>query len=131
MPAQAIICNVPPERVWSLIARPDRWHEWSPYVSGARGLGSPEVEQDAHGSILIRGGIHIAATITSVTPGESWTWRLMGLRLDHAVRPEGAASRIELRAEGSHPPWSLAALAYTPALALIVRNIARVAERGY
>jgi uncharacterized protein YndB with AHSA1/START domain len=132
MPTQSVTCNAPPERVWDLIARPERWHEWSPYVSGARGLGTLEVEQGAHGSVLIRGGIHIAATITSVTPGESWTWRVMGLRLDHTVRANGAASRIELRVEGAAgPPWSFGALAYTPALALIVRNIARVAERGY
>lgn len=132
MPTQSITCNAPAERVWALIARPDRWHEWSPYVRGARGLGTPEVEEGAHGSVLVRGGVHIAATITSVTPGESWTWRVMGLRLDHAVRPNGAASEIMLRAEGAAgPPWSLGALAYTPALALIIRNIARVAERGY
>jgi uncharacterized protein YndB with AHSA1/START domain len=133
MATAAVTCNVPPDRVWSLIARPDRWHEWSPYVKGARGLGTPEVEQGAHGSVLVRGGVRVAATITSVVPGEAWTWRVMGLRLDHTVRAEGAAaSRIELRAEGAAgAPWSLAALAYTPALALIVRNIARVAERGY
>ncbi len=132
MPTRTVTCNAPPERVWDLIARPDRWHEWSPYVKGARGLGTPEVEQGAHGSVLVRGGIRVAATITSVTAGESWTWRVMGLRLDHAVRANGAASEIILRVEGvAGPPWSLGALAYTPALALIVRNIARVAERGY
>jgi hypothetical protein len=36
-------CDAPAERVWELLARPQRWHEWSPYVAGAQELGSPQV----------------------------------------------------------------------------------------
>lgn len=127
----AVECDAPPDRVWALISRPDRWSEWSPHVRGAEGLGSPEVVEGASGSVVLRGGLRIAARITQVNPGESWSWRVAGLRVCHVVRPApGGGSRIEHEVEGSAPPWSVVAIAYAPIVGLIARNIARVAERG-
>jgi len=127
----AVDCDAPPDRVWKLIAQPERWSEWSPYVSGAESLGSPEVAEGAEGCVVLRGGLRLAARVTRVVPGESWTWRVGGLTVHHAVRPApGGRSRIEHAVEGSAPPWSIAAIAYGPIAGLIARNIARVAERG-
>ena len=122
-------CEASAAEVWSLIARPDRWHEWSPYVAGGEGLGSPEVEAGAVGSVVLRGGVRIGAEILEVVPGRSWTWQVKGLRIRHEVEPLATGSRLTMTPEGSGPFWAPAALAYRLPTALIARNIARVAGR--
>ncbi|HEX6587006.1 MAG TPA: SRPBCC family protein [Solirubrobacterales bacterium] len=129
MPVHAVECKAPPERVWALSARPQRWGEWSPHVRGAEGLGSPEVTAGARGHVVLRGGLRLPARIAEVAPGESWSWQVGGLHVRHSVRAAGAGSRIEHAVEGSSAPWSLAARAYAPIVGLIARNLARVAER--
>ena len=128
MRAQTIRCEAPPERVWALIAQPKRWSEWSPHVRGAEGLGSPEVVAGMRGNVILRGGVRVSAEVTAVTPGESWSWQVGGLRIRHTVREEGAGSRIEQEVEGATRAWSLLAATYAPVVGLVSRNIARVAE---
>lgn len=130
MRIHSVGCAAPPERVWELMARPGRWREWSPYVRGAEGLGEPEVVEGARGRLITIGGARIAATITAVTPGESWSWRVGGVVIHHSVSPAPGGSRIEHAVEGSSRPWSLAAFSYAPIVALIGRHLARVAERA-
>jgi hypothetical protein len=55
--------EAPAADVWALIARPARRHEWSPHVAGAEGLGEPEVEAGAVGSVVLRGAARIGAEI--------------------------------------------------------------------
>jgi Polyketide cyclase / dehydrase and lipid transport len=132
--------------VWSLIAEPARWHEWSPCVAGGEGLGTPEVEAGAKGSVVLRGGLRINAEILEVVPGQSWTWQVKGLRIRHEVesihpgttsdgRPRDEAtprgSRLSMTPEGNGPFWAPAALAYRLPTALIARNIARLASRPH
>ncbi len=116
--------------VWALIARPARWHEWSPYVAGAEGLGEPEVEAGAVGSVVLRGGVRIGAEILAVGPGRSWTWQVKGLRIRHEVHPTPSGSRLSMTSEGSGPLWAPAAALYRLPTALIARNVARVAGRS-
>jgi uncharacterized protein YndB with AHSA1/START domain len=128
--APAIECAAPPERVWALLARPERWHEWSPYVRGAEDLGSPEVVAGAEGRVVLLGGLRIPARIVEVLPGESWSWRVAGILVRHRVTPlPGGRSRLEQSVEGSAPAWSVAATLYAPLVGLIGRNLARVAAR--
>ena len=42
--------DAPSTVAWSLVARPDRWHEWAPHVRGAWHLGDPEVQQGRVGA---------------------------------------------------------------------------------
>jgi hypothetical protein len=126
----AVACAAPAERVWELLARPDRWREWSPYVIGAEGLGSPEVIEGSHGRLITRGGLRIGARITAVTPGESWSWQVGGLLIHHSVRPDRNGSVIEHGIEGTAARWSVVARAYAPIVGQIARHLARVAERG-
>jgi Polyketide cyclase / dehydrase and lipid transport len=133
--------------VWSLVAEPERWHEWSPYVAGAEGLGTPEIQKGAVGSVVLRGGLRIDAEVLEVVPGESWTWRVKGLRIRHEVQPlpppapavpyAGGVGkknsppercRLTMTSEGDGPFWAPAAWAYRAPTALIARNIARVAS---
>jgi Polyketide cyclase / dehydrase and lipid transport len=115
--------------VWSLLAEPARWHEWSPYVAGAEGLGGPEVEAGAVGAVILRGGVRIGAEILEVVPGRSWTWRVKGLEVRHEVEATPHGARLAMTSEGSGPFWSPVALGYRLPTALIARNVARVAKR--
>jgi Polyketide cyclase / dehydrase and lipid transport len=134
--------------VWSLVAEPERWHEWSPYVAGAEGLGTPEVREGAVGSVVLRGGLRIDAEVLEVVPGESWTWRVRGLRIRHEVHPVRQSPspvpsaggvgertsglercRLTMTPAGNGPFWGPTAWAYRVPTALIARNIARVAAR--
>jgi uncharacterized protein YndB with AHSA1/START domain len=121
--------EAPAAAVWSLLAEPARWHEWSPYVAGAEGLGEPEVEAGAVGTVVLRGGLRIGVEILEVVPGHSWTWRVRGLRIRHEVVATPSGSRLAMVPEGSGPVWGPAAFAYRLPTALIARNVARVAGR--
>jgi hypothetical protein len=124
-----VTVDAPATEVWSLIARPDRWHEWSPYVVGAEGLGEPEVEEGAVGSVLLRGGLRIGAEILEVLPSRSWTWRVKGMVIRHEVEPVPGGTRLSMTPEGDGPLRAPLALAYRLPTTLIARNVARVARR--
>lgn len=66
-------------------ARPDQWSRWSPYVRGAEGLGTPEVQEGSRGTVLLAGGLRLPAEILEVIPGRSWTWRVGGIVIEHLV----------------------------------------------
>jgi len=116
--------------VWSLLAEPARWHEWSPYVAGAEGLGEPEVEAGAVGVVILRGGVRIGAEILAVFPGRSWTWRVKALEVRHEVEATPRGARLTMTSRGSGPFWAPAALAYRLPTAMIARNVARVAANS-
>ena len=115
--------------VWSLLAAPARWHEWSPYVAGGEGLGEPVVEEGAVGVVVLRGGPKIGARILEVVPGEAWTWQVKGLRIRHEVHPASTGSRLTMTPSGSGPFWAPVAAGYRRPPALITRNVSRVASR--
>jgi hypothetical protein len=117
-----------PERAWELVARPRRWHEWAPHVRGARGLGSPEVEPGASGVVLLLGALPVPARITAKRPGRSWSWQVGPIEIEHRVEPRagGCSVVVELRA-----PAVIAMplrVTYGPLVAVLVRNLARVAS---
>jgi uncharacterized protein YndB with AHSA1/START domain len=123
-------CTATPARLWELVARPDLWSRWSPYVRGAEGLGSPEVEQGARGKVVLRGGIRVPAEILEVSPGRSWSWRVGGIIVNHIVSPAPGGSRLTMPVKSDGRLWTPAALAYAPFVDLIARRVAQVAEEG-
>lgn len=125
-----IECEASTERLWSLVARPDRWHEWSPHVRGAEGLGSPEVEAGATGRVILRGGIGLPAEVTEVDPGRSWSWKVGGITVYHVVTPTPNGSRLAMPVESNGLTWAPAATLYRPVVGLIARRIVQIAERG-
>lgn len=120
----------PAAEVWSLLAEPARWHEWSPYVRGAESLGDPEVEPEAVGKVVLLGGARLDAEILAVVPDRSWTWQVGGLRVRHEVEPTARGARFSMTPEGDGPFWGPAALLYRLPTTLIERNVARVARRS-
>lgn len=129
MTRQTHPCDASPAKLWELVARPDLWSRWSPYVRGAEGLGSPEVKAGARGQVILRGGLRIPAEITRVEPGHSWSWRVGGIVVDHIVEAAGDGSRLAMPVHAGSAPWTPAAIAYAPVVGLIARRIVRVAER--
>jgi len=117
----------PPSQVWALIARPAAWHRWAPHLRGARGLGAPEVEAGACGTVRLFGAVPVPACITAKQPGRSWTWRVGPVTLRHRVEPvgDGAVAAIDLSAPGSLE--AAVGVSYGPLIALLLRNLARVA----
>ena len=124
-------CNAAPEIVWQLLARPDAWKVWAPHLRGAWGLGTPEVVEGNIGAARLLGFVPVPARIVAKRDGRSWTWRVGGvLEMDHAVerrRGGGSVVRVDLRA--ASPVEAAMRVGYGPAIRLLVRNLARVAER--
>ena len=121
--------DAPPERVWELLSRPDRWASWAPHLRGASGLGEPEVKPGARGVVRLAGVVPVPATITAKRAGEDWSWRVGPVTLGHRVEPagSGAIAAIDVTAPGPLEP--ALRLTYGPVIGLLLRNLARVAER--
>jgi uncharacterized protein YndB with AHSA1/START domain len=113
----------PPERVWELLARPALWSEWAPHIRGASGLGDPEVEAGARGTVSLLGVVPVPARVTAKEPGRSWTWRVGPMELEHRVTPHRSGSSVAIEMRAPLP----VRVAYGPLVALLVRNLSRVA----
>ncbi len=117
-----------PVTAWALMAEPARWHEWSPHVRGAWGLGEPEVQRGARGAAKLLGVVPIPAKVTAVAEGHSWTWSVGIMELDHRVDPDGRGGSIVGVDIRSSPAMEVVLRAtYGPVVALLVKNLARVA----
>ena len=117
-----------PVTAWALVSEPARWHEWSPHVRGAWGLGEPEVRRGARGAARLLGVIPIPARVTAVADGHSWTWSVGLMELDHRVDPDGSGGSIvgvDIRAAPAVE--AVLRVTYGPVVSLLVRNLARVA----
>ena len=92
---------------------------------------APRVPAGARGSVPLGGVIPVPARITAKRDGRLWTWRVGPVTLRHRVDPapgDQADATIELIAPALLKP--ALRLTYGPAIALLLRNLARVAERG-
>jgi hypothetical protein len=119
----------PPAEAWALIARPARWHEWAPHIRGAWGLGSPEVRVGARGAARLFGALPVPAAVTAKRPGSSWTWRVGPVELVHRVEPRSSGCEIAIDLVAPGPVEAALRATYGPVVALLVRRLARVAER--
>ena len=118
----------PAEVTWALLARPDRWHEWSPHVRGAWGLGEPEVQEGRFGAARLLGIAPVPARIVHRTE-RSWTWQVGPVRMVHAVRElPGGGSRVSTTLAAPGPLDRALALAYGPVVSLLMGRLARKAE---
>ena len=121
-------CEASVETLWALVARPEQWSRWSPYVRGADGLGSPEVRAGARGEVILAGGLRLPARILEVDPGRSWSWQVGGLVVDHVVEKTAGGSKLSMPVRPARGLWKPAALAYAPLVSLIGRRIVNLAE---
>jgi hypothetical protein len=120
-----------PAVAWALMARPDRWSAWAPHLRGAWGLGDPEVREGARGAARLLGAIPVPAHVSAVDPGRSWTWQVGPARLHHRIRPRAdGICVVGVDLVAPLPLEAALALSYGPLVDLLVRNLARAAERA-
>lgn len=120
----------PPEVAWALVAQPARWHEWAPHVRGACSLGEPEVRTGARGFARLLGVVPVPARVTAKRPGRAWTWRVGPVELVHRVERRGRGSLVAVDLHAPAPLEAALRATYGPLVAVLVRNLARVAERS-
>lgn len=119
--------HAPPDTVWGLIARPGRWATWAPHLRGADGLGEPEVAMGARGAVRLLGVVPIPAHITAKRRGSLWSWRVGPVTVRHRVSAvAGGGSLVAMELESPLEP--ALKLTYGPIVALLLRNLVRVAE---
>ena len=119
----------PAEIAWDLLAQPARWHEWAPHLRGAWNLGSPEVAEGARGAARLLGVVPVPALVTAKQPGRSWTWRVGPVTMVHRVAARGKGSEVAVDLLAPPPLEAALRFSYGPAVQLLVRRLARVAER--
>jgi Polyketide cyclase / dehydrase and lipid transport len=112
---------------WELFAQPVRWSEWAPHVRGAWGLGEPEVEVGRRGVVRLLGAVPIPARVTAKRSGRSWAWRVGPVELVHRVEPRPAGCLVAVDVMARAPLEAVIRRSYGPIVALMVRNLARVA----
>jgi hypothetical protein len=119
-----------PAEAWALLSRPARWHEWSPHVRGAWGLGDGEVRAGARGAARVLGVVPVPAVVTGVDAPRAWTWRVGPVELGHEVRALGdGGCEVATTLRAPHALEAVLAVTYGPVVALLMRNLARVAAR--
>jgi hypothetical protein len=119
-----------PEQVWPLLARPSRWSAWAPHLRRAWGLGGEEVRPGAFGAVRLLGVVPVPARITAKDPGRSWDWQVGPASFRHRVEPAPGGSLVGVDISVPGPLEPLLRVAYGPLVALLVRNLARVAGRS-
>jgi hypothetical protein len=98
-------------------------------VRGGWGLGEPEVLKGARGYARLLGVLPVPARITAKRKGRSWTWRVAALTLVHRVEPRGRGSLVAIDIEAPRALEPVVRATYGPVVGLLVRRLARVAER--
>lgn len=116
-----------PADAWELLAAPGRWHEWAPHVRGAWGLGEPVVEEGRSGYARLLGVVPVPATITEVTDGRSWSWKVGPALMAHRVEPAGDGCTVAVDIEAPEPLESALRAVYGP---LVTRLLARLAAKA-
>ena len=121
----------PPEVAWRLYAEPRNWPRWAPQLRGAWGLGDPEVRPGARGAARLLGVVPVPARILGVDPGRTWEWTVGPVTFDHLVEPrDGGGCTVAVQLRSSPPVETALSVSYGPVCALLMKNLARVAERA-
>jgi hypothetical protein len=117
-------CPAPADAVWSLYARPDRWHEWALHVRGAWGLGEPVVQAGERGAIRLAGVVPIPARILEVDAPREWTWQVGPVVMRHWI----ADGAVGLDLDAPDPLERVLGAAYGPLVRVLLGRLARRAE---
>lgn len=114
---------------WALLARPDRWRRWAPHVRGAWALGEPEVVAGRSGAVRLLGFLPVPVRVTAKRAGRSWSWRVGPATLVHRVEPRAGGCAVVIDLEAPAFVERSLSVTYGPLVSLLVRNLARTAER--
>jgi len=115
--------------VWTLLAEPSRWSQWAPHIRGARGLGHPEIQAGRRGVVMLGGAAPIPVRITAKSPGRAWDWQVGPVNMSHEVRATANGSEVRMAITAPRLIEAGLRISYGPLIALLLRNLARVAAR--
>jgi hypothetical protein len=121
--------SAPADVVWALVARPGEWSRWAPHLRGADGLGAPEVTLGARGSARLLGVLGVPARITAKRRGSLWSWRVGPFTVRHRVSAVAGGTLVAMELDAPAPLEPALRLTYGPVVALLLRNLVRVAEQ--
>jgi hypothetical protein len=121
--------KAPADAAWKLLARPSLWSEWAPHLSGAWGLGSPEVESGNRGAARVLFLLPVPARITGKESGRSWRWRVGPYEMEHRVEAKPKGCDIVLAVEAPGPLERVFALSYGLAIPALLERLAAESER--
>lgn len=79
------------------------------------------------GVVMLGGAAPIPVRITAKSPGRSWDWRVGLVDMSHEVRPSAHGSEVRLEIAAPRPIEAGLRITYGPLIALLLRNLARVA----
>ena len=93
----------PAERVWQVMRDVDRWHEWTPSITGIRRLGGGPFAVGSRALVRQPKFPPALWRVTEIEPGRGFTWVSVapGLRVvgRHQVEPIAGGSRATLTLE--------------------------------
>ena len=119
----------PAETVWELLSRPSLWGKWAPHLSGAWGLGSPEIEQGAVGAARVLWLVPVPARITGKETGRSWRWRVGPYTMEHRVEPGPGGCDVVLAVDAPPPLERIFAVTYGLAIPALLGRLAAAGEK--
>ena len=102
----SIDINAPAERVFEVMTDVERWHEWTPSITGIKRTRSGALTVGERATVRQPKFPPATWTVNEIKPGRSFSWfnRAPGLRVTghHAAEPTATGSRatLGLRYEG-------------------------------
>lgn len=91
----------PPDVVWSVMADPERWHEWTPSVRSIRLLGGGALRVGSRALVRQPKFPPAMWKVTALEPGRSFTWESgapgIWVYASHSVEPVEGGARATLR----------------------------------
>ncbi len=110
---QSIDIAAPPDRVFDVMQDVERWHEWTPSISGIRRIGGGPFGVGARALVRQPKFPPALWTVTDLQPGRSFAWvsRAPGLRVTgvHTAEPSahGTRATVGIDIEGLFAgPWA-------------------------
>lgn len=101
--SKTIDISAPAQRVWSVMSDVDRWHEWTPSVTGIKRLNNAPLIVGTRAVVRQPKFPPALWKVTAIEPGRSFTWvnTAPGIRVvaHHSVEPAVQGSRATLSIE--------------------------------
>ncbi len=109
----SVAIAAPPDRVFAVMLDIERWHEWTPSITGIRRLGGGPFGVGSRALVRQPKFPPALWTVTDLEPGRSFTWvsRAPGLRVTgrHVAEPDGTGTlaTVGIDIEGLFAgPWA-------------------------
>ncbi len=121
-----------PQRVWELLAAPDRWPEWAPHLAATGTLAGRGLQVGVRGHVRVAQTIPVPVEITAFEPSRAWSWRVrlpLGPTVLHRLRPRGRGGTVVEMVFDCPPPLApLVRLLYAPLVRSALARLAALAE---